>query len=102
MNPCVHSAKKRHYFFGFGRFHDDHKTDPVIEHAIHLFRRNIALFTKEVENWGRAPGILPDDRPASAGENSFDIVVETAPGNVSHPVHAVLAQKMQHDLDIDV
>jgi hypothetical protein len=102
MNPGEHGAKKSHYICGFGRLYDYYKSNPVIENMVHFFRGNIALFTKKVEDGRHAPGPPPYERLTGAGKNPLDIVVETTPGDVSHPMNTVLAQKMQNGFDIDV
>src|SRR5208337_4160891 len=102
MNPGEHGAKKSHYVFGFGRLYNYYKSNPVIENMVHFFRRNIALFAKEVENGRHAPGTSLYERLAGAGKNPLDIVVETTPGDVSHSMDPILAQKMQNGFDIDV
>jgi hypothetical protein len=102
MDPSEHAAKQSHYIFDFGRPYDYYESNPVIENMVHFFRRNIALFAKEVEDGRNAPGILPYERRAGVRQNPLDIVVETAPCDVSHPMNPVLAQKMQDRFDIDV
>jgi hypothetical protein len=102
MDPGEHAAKKSHYIFDFGRPYDYYESNPVIENMVHFFRRNIALFAKEVEDGRYAPGIPPYERLAGARQNPLDIVVETTPGDVSHPMNPVLAQKLQNGFDIDV
>jgi len=102
MNPGEHGAEKSHYIFGFGRLYNYYKSNPVIENMVHFFRRNIPLFAKEVENGRHAPGISLYERLAGAGKNPLDIVVETTPGDVSHSMDPILAQKMQNGFDIDV